>query len=107
LTGEAKEKALSGALAAASAFSDEGSRAQALTALAPRLTGEAKEIALSAKIQALVDHLRNLENEGRSHLLVFLATKGHFDSPVPGVTPPVLNEVASHVIDICNEWEWL
>ena len=64
-----KEQVLQAALAAAQAIKDEGARAEALTSLAPQLTGELKEQALEAALPA-----RGIKDERyRAEVLTSLA----------------------------------
>jgi hypothetical protein len=76
----------------------ERDRAQVLDALAPQL---------SRAIPVIADHVQHLENQERQHLLHFLATEAFLGGDVVQNTAQIVSAVASHVIEICDEWKWM
>ncbi len=133
LTGELLERALEAALA----LPDAGQRAKALAALAPRLTGEPLERALKAALalpedwdgrraraltvflplrldqtlllrsirQTMVDNSWSIQHLSRGDVLSRYFIKEVFAPPV--FSSQTLGVIASHVIEICEEWRWL
>ena len=136
LTPDQCQQAQQVALAAVQAIPYKGSRADALVALAPQLTGELARDALAAA-QAIRDegyrakalaalllnapdpavclrHVRhavtshlylNLAHQGRDDVLQFCAEQELFAPPI--LAPAALAAIAGHIIEICQEWEWL
>jgi hypothetical protein len=123
-------------LAAATAIANEKARAEALAALAPYSTGELLETGLVAATAiaheelraqvltaflplapdragllrairlAVTDHVwNNLAHEDRAALLSFCADAKLFAPPV--LSPDTLAAIVRHIIEICQEWEWL
>ena len=136
LTGEAQEQALTQGLAAALAINDESNQAEALIALAPQSAGKLLKLGLAAaqairnkgyQAQAMAaflssvadsqfwlrqirrlmaDHLYDdLSSLSLGHVLGFCSTAILFAPTVLGRT--TLAAIARHIIEICQEWEWL
>jgi len=69
--------------------------------LVPDCTGLLRAIRL-----AMTDHLwNNLAHQDRAALLSFCADDELFARPV--LSPDTLAAIAGHIIEICQEWEWL
>jgi hypothetical protein len=120
---------------AALAVPDEGQRAEALAALAPQLTGTLLERALEAalalsdegqRVRTLISFLSTIEDQGlllhsiRQAMLDYAwsmqyASRGevfnrYFVKEVLALSifsPQTLGIIASHIIEICEQWGWL
>jgi hypothetical protein len=85
-------------------ISDEKYRADALTAFKSHLTDV--DSYLRATRQAVADHLRtSLAKKERKEMLRFCADSTFFAPPI--LSPTTLAAIAGHIIEICQEWEWL
>jgi len=137
LTSERRRQVLERALEATLALPDAGQRAKALAALAPQLTGELLERALEATLalpvdwdgrraraltvflplrldqtlllrsirQTMVDNSWSIQHLSRGDVLSRYFIKEVFAPPV--FSSQTLGVIASHVIEICEEWRWL
>ena len=104
LIGEAREEALQAALASVQAIGDARYRAQALAALLPHVTDVRFLFAHNSP-----RHGRSFAeypaNRRREEVLEFIADEKLFAPPI--LSPDTLAAIARHIIEICQEWEWL
>jgi hypothetical protein len=104
LSGELREVALREGLAAAQAIGDDKARAQVLAVLLPVVAD--RSACLRSIRHAMADHLRKrLADQKREDTLSFCGYPELFSSPI--LAPATLAAVAYHIIEICQEWEWL
>lgn len=92
------------ALVMAQAISDEHIRAEALAAFAPELLRD-EELIASVR-HAMIDSLwMKGETSRREDVLMYCTAETLFCPPV--LPPETLAAIARHIIEICQEWEWL
>jgi hypothetical protein len=131
LEGKRLEQGLQSALT----IQDEWARARSLAALAPQLKGEALDRGLAAALaieqngcrayvlgrflpmvsdptavlrsarQALADHLLTLSAANRARVLGFCADEKLFAPPL--LDQDTLAAIAGHIVEVCQEWQWM
>jgi hypothetical protein len=104
LTGQARTRALQDGLDAAQSVEGEWAQAKALAAFLP-VAPDPAAILRSAR-QRVADHLlKNLSAGAREELLTFCADGRLFGPPL--LDDSALSAITDHIIEICQEWEWL
>jgi len=80
------------------------SRAWALADFLPMVSQSEKEILLNYIQADLASHVKLYRPLERIDLFRLLAEKSLFAPPI--FSPDTLGQIAEHVIDVCNNWEW-
>ena len=103
LADEDRDVALREGLIAAHAIAYDMYRAWALAAFLTYVPNS--DSCLRAIRHAMVDHLEDLVGKERKAALEFCADKRLFAPPI--LSPTTLAAIARHIIEICQEWQWL